>query len=79
MRLIASASSRTFSVLVVAMCLAACGVIPAPYRVDLYQTTWTIETLGSDAGSIGWAIAFNEGGTDAVAVVTTPCGRTQFS
>ena len=57
---------------------AACNIIPAPYRVELYQTKWVVDALDGEPLHSGTTMSFNEGGVDGVVAVRTPCGRTQL-
>ncbi len=59
--------------------VVACDIIPAPYRVDLYQTRWAVDAVGGNTLAAPVTMSFNEGGVDAVVAVRTPCGATQLS
>ena len=70
-------TSARWPLLLAPFVLAACQLVPAPYQIDLYQTQWTIDSIG--AQPIGDSrIEFNPGGVDGIVHVITPCGTTDL-
>ena len=57
----------------------ACDFVPAPYRVDLYQTRWVVDAIGGESIRPGTTMSFNEGGVDGIVAVRTSCGTTQLA
>lgn len=56
----------------------ACGFLPAPYRMDLFETRWVVDAIGGQAIPPGTTMSFNEGGVDGIVAVNTSCGTTQM-
>lgn len=71
-----SAISRAGTFVVLAgLALVGCGVVPSPYRVNLYQTAWTVTALDGEPLAGTTTMSFNE---DAVVTVRSTCGSTQL-
>ena len=58
----------------VALLVAACGLIPPPYRVDLWKTSWQVTAIDGDATDVPITMSFNENEEDGAVTIRTPCG-----
>ena len=70
--------ARLFHVFIVtgvlAASLTACSLVPSAYRVDLFQSKWSVSDQAGQPVATVLALSFNENGHDGVVSVKTPCG-----
>jgi len=58
--------------------IAGCQILPEASRIDLYESKWSVTSLGDEQLGGRVELNFNPRGVDEVAELSTPCAVTEF-